>query len=113
MKLSIVVPAYNEEKYIAACLEAILAQGRDDDRLAEIVVVDNASSDRTAEVASVFPKVRVVHEPVRGLTKARQRGLAVVETELVGYVDADTVIGPGWLARVFEKFESDRDLVCL
>ncbi len=66
MRLSFVVPAYNEEAYLPACLESILAQTRELGDDVEIIVVNNASTDRTREVALGYPGVRVVDEPPRG-----------------------------------------------
>ena len=72
-RISVVVCAHNEEAYLAPCLHALLAQTRRPD---EILVVDNASTDRTREVAEAVPGVRVVDEPRLGLVLARERGLA-------------------------------------
>ena len=73
MTISVIIPAYNEEKYIVSCLHSIL--GNAPENLKEIFVINNASTDKTAELAEKFPQVRVVNEPNKGLTKARQRGL--------------------------------------
>ena len=59
MNLSIVIPAYNEEKYIATCLESIVQNGNS---VAEIIVVDNNSTDRTAAVAALATVVGVLVE---------------------------------------------------
>lgn len=104
MRLSLIIPAHNEEHYLADCLRSIVAQSRD--RLHEIIVVDNASTDGTAKVASTFPDVRVVREAQKGLTHARQRGLEACTGELVGYMDADTRMPEGWIEKVFEAFEN-------
>jgi hypothetical protein len=80
MRLSFVVPAYNEEAYLPACLESVLAQTRELGDAVEIIVVNNASSDRTREVALGYSGVRVVDEPRKGLTFARQAGF--VDTAL-------------------------------
>ena len=69
MNISIVIPAYNEEKYIGDCLRSIVATRTDE--ILEIIVIDNASTDDTAMVAQQFPGVHVVHEPQKGLTRAR------------------------------------------
>jgi glycosyltransferase involved in cell wall biosynthesis len=77
MKLSIAIPAYNEEALIGACLEAItasLSRLKLSPSEYEIVVVNNASTDHTKEIASSYPGVRVVDEPHKGLTRARQTG---------------------------------------
>ena len=71
VNVSLVIPAHNEEKYLGDCLESIAPQAH---RLLEVIVVDNASTDNTAQVAARSPFVRVVHEPRKGLLWARQRG---------------------------------------
>lgn len=115
MKLSVVIPAYNEEAYLQACLESASAELRANaERGAfEIVVVDNASTDRTAQIASTFPFVRVVAEPCKGLTHARQCGLEAAHGEILAYVDADTRMPPGWIGRVLDTYERDSRVVCV
>ena len=97
MRLSFVVPAYNEEAYLPACLESILAQTRELGDTVEIIVVNNASTDRTREVALGYPGVRVVDEPRKGLTFARQAGFAASTGELIANVDSDSRLTPGWV----------------
>lgn len=112
-KVSFVVPAYNEEALLPACLAAIQAEIMTAGCTAEIIVVNNASTDRTAEVAARFPGVRVVHEPVKGLVAARSAGFEASYGELVANIDADTLIGPGWLTRVVAEFGEKPGLVVL
>jgi glycosyltransferase involved in cell wall biosynthesis len=105
MRLSFVVPAYNEEAYLPACLESILAQTRSlPAGQAEIIVVNNASTDRTREVALSFPGVTLVDEPRKGLTFARQAGFAAATGSLIANVDADSRLTPGWVAQVLSTF---------
>lgn len=111
MKLSVVIPAYNEEKYIGGCLESIIDKAGVD--IYEIIVVDNASTDRTADVAKSFKGVRVVKEKRKGLTRARQAGLLAAKGDLVAYIDADTHVKDGWLHKVKKEFEKNPRLVCL
>ncbi len=113
MRLSFVIPAYNEEAYLPACLESILVQTRGLGEFVEIVVVNNASSDRTREVAGGFAGVRVVDEPRKGLTYARQAGFAASTGELVANVDADSRLTPGWVDRVLGAFEAEPRMVSL
>jgi glycosyltransferase involved in cell wall biosynthesis len=109
MRLSFVVPAYNEEAYLPACLESILNQidlatsGLAADAC-EIIVVNNASTDRTREVALRYPGVTVVDEPRKGLTFARQAGFAASTGDLIANVDADSRLTPGWVAKVLTTF---------
>jgi glycosyltransferase involved in cell wall biosynthesis len=111
MRISLVIPAYNEEKYISPLLESI-AKNRTEE-IIEVIVVNNASTDNTAAVAENFPGVRVVNEPDKGLTKARQRGLMEAKGDFVAYLDADTRMPPGWVAKAKYEFSHDPNIVCL
>jgi glycosyltransferase involved in cell wall biosynthesis len=113
MRLSFVVPAYNEEAYLPACLESILAQTGELGDAVEIIVVNNASSDRTLQVAMGFKGVRVVDEPRKGLTFARQAGFAASTGELIANVDSDSRLTPGWVQTVLKEFASEPKLVAL
>ena len=113
MRLSFVIPAYNEEAYLPACLDSILAQTKDSAEAIEIVVVNNASTDRTREVALGYPGVRVVDEPRKGLTFARQAGFAASSGQLIANVDSDSRLTPGWLAQVLEAFRHNPRLVAI
>ena len=111
MKISLIIPAYNEEKYIGRCLEqAINNAGKE---YFEIIVIDNASTDRTREIASRFPGVRVVRESEKGLTRARQRGFVEARGDLLAYIDADTLPAAGWQSLILSEFADDPRLVCL
>lgn len=111
-RISFVIPAYNEEKYIGTCLRSIDAL-RGDASVHEIIVVDNASTDATAKIARSFPGVRVVEEPIKNLSSARQRGLEEASGDLYAAVDADTRVDGAWLATVLRHFEENPRLVCL
>ncbi len=113
IRLSFVIPAYNEEAYLSQCLESVLEQTRDLAVAAEIVVVNNASTDRTREVALAYPGVRVVDEPRKGLTHARQAGFRACSGELIANVDADSRLTPGWVANVLDTFAGTPQLAAL
>jgi glycosyltransferase involved in cell wall biosynthesis len=113
MFVSIVVPAYNEERRLGACLDSILAAVRGAEADAEIIVVDNASTDRTAEVARSRPGVTVVHEPSKGLLFARQKGFTAARGELLACIDADSLMTPRWMRTAIGQFERSPRLVCL
>jgi len=111
MKLSIVIPAFNEEAYIGKTLESIFY--RPPNNLLEVIVVNNASTDRTRCVAASFLRVTVVDEPQKGLTKARQAGLRAARGEIIAYLDADTLIDEQWFNIVNKQYAEDKNLVCL
>ena len=113
MLMSFVVPAYNEEAYLAECIESILRETADLEELTEIIVVNNASTDNTRAVAERYPAVHVVDEPRKGLTHARQAGFLASKGTLIANVDADSRLTPGWVQRVLHEFRSDPELVAL
>jgi glycosyltransferase involved in cell wall biosynthesis len=110
MQLSLIVCAYNEEKYIKACLESIVAHS--ENSLSEIIVVNNASTDATKERAEEIPGVRVVTEPNKGLTYARKRGAQEAKGDILIYIDADSLLTEGWIKKVVNEFQKDPKLVC-
>ena len=111
--ISFVVPAYNEEKVLGQTLTAILAEIKRSGCVAEVIVVNNASTDATGVLAASFPDVIVVDEPEKGLVQARRAGFQRATGELVANVDADTIVTEGWLNRVLAEFRRNPDLVAL
>ncbi len=103
-RFSIVIPARNEEAFLGACLDSLLAQ--DYREPCQIIVVDNNSTDGTASVAAARG-VTVVHESQPGVCWARQRGTQLADGEIVVSTDADTVFSPGWLSRIDQEFRRD------
>ena len=105
MFVSVVIPAYNEERYLGRCLEALRAQSYPASQF-EIIVVDNASTDATAEIARRF-KTRIVREPHKGVARARQTGFEAARGEVIASTDADTQVPPYWLARIVGHFQAN------
>ena len=113
MKLSFVIPAYNEERSIGRCLDSIEAQTRGKKIDVEIVVVDNASIDGTRAVAERHRGVRVIDESRKGIVWARRAGFLASTGDLIANVDADTMLTPGWIEKVFAAFSRDPKLLAL
>ena len=111
--ISFVVPAFNEETLIAFCLAAIRAEVARTGCAAEIIVVDNNSSDGTRRIASSIPGVVVVDEPQRGLVQARRTGCAAARGRLIANIDADTILPEGWLRTALDEFSRSTQLVAL
>jgi glycosyltransferase involved in cell wall biosynthesis len=111
MKISLIIPAHNEEKYIGAALDHAIASSGG--RFHEIVVVDNLSTDGTKKIAEQKKGVRVVHEDKKGLVMARQKGFMETSGDILAYVDADTRMPEGWLDTVVKEFSKNKNLVCL
>ena len=110
MTFSVIVCAHNEEAFIVPGLLSLLGQSRPAD---EILVINNASTDRTREVSAVLPGVRVVDEPDKGLVIARERGRREAKGDVLVYVDADCRAPRTWLERIERHFRAKPDLIAL
>lgn len=105
--VSIIIPALNEERFIGETLQwleaAILTwKSVTPGATAEIIVVDNDSTDRTAELARSYDAT-VVPEPVRNIARARNTGAKAAKGEVLLFLDADTLVPPELLKRVAEE----------
>lgn len=107
-KISVVISAYNEEKSLPNCLDAVTNQSfpRQD---YEIVVVDNNSKDKTAEIAKSYG-ARVIKEPRQGNTYAVSTGLNNAQGQIIASTDSDTVVFHNWLEVIYKAFE-DKQVV--
>lgn len=101
--VSVIVPVRDGEATIDACLDSILATDFPEDRR-EILVVDNGSTDGTAALIRSRP-VRYLREERRGVSNARNRGIAESEGEICAFVDADCIVEPQWLTELVRPFE--------
>jgi glycosyltransferase involved in cell wall biosynthesis len=93
--VSVVICAYNAERTMRACLQSLRKL---DYPNYEVVVVDDGSRDRTAEIAAEFPEFRLIRQANKGLSIARNVGMHAALGELVAYTDSDCVVDPHWLA---------------
>ena len=96
-RISIVIPVYNEAETLEACLKAI---GRLRPLPFEVIVVDNNSDDKTVHIASRFSFVRVIRQPRQGVVHARNLGFDTARGDIIGRIDADTILDIDWIARV-------------
>lgn len=116
MKLSFVIPAYNEEKNITDCILSIKSEiekhGSNFKDGFEIIVVNNNSTDKTRELA-LEQNVIVVDELRKGLPWARQAGLDKSTGDLIANIDSDNRLPNGWLTTVYNYFLKNENLVAL
>ncbi|MEM2616557.1 MAG: glycosyltransferase [Thermofilaceae archaeon] len=103
--ISVVVPTRNNEGTIVELLESLARQTLGD---FEVIVADS-SSDRTPEIASRYPFVRVVRVPPAGINVARNAGLRAARGEIVAFTDGDCRAPPDWLESVRRFFEEHPD----
>ena len=101
MKLTVYIPCYNATRFIEASIRALLHQTRPPD---EVLVIDDGSSDNSAEVASRFPVRIIRHGENKGLAAARNTALANATHPLVGAIDADVLPAPTWLEHLLTHF---------
>jgi glycosyltransferase involved in cell wall biosynthesis len=110
-RVSIVIPARNEEAYVAAALESVAAQSVAIERLQAVVVV-NGSSDRTVEVvretAARLPNlhIRLVEDPLPGVARAKNLGAMAANGDLLIFLDADSRMAPDLVERILEATAS-------
>lgn len=101
--LAVVIPAYNEEDVIARCLDSILLQTKAPD---QVIVVDNNSTDRTAEIARSYKSVTVLQETKQGMASARNAGLNYSKCDLLARIDADCVLPPNWVEHAHQLMDA-------
>lgn len=107
--VAVVIPVYNEEETIARCLESCVNQTVP---AAEIIVVDNNSTDDTEKIVKKFQrnhpeaKIRLLHEREQGIAPARNHGFSKAKSDVLGRIDADSTITEGWVEAVRDTFKN-------
>ncbi len=94
-KVSVIICAYNAERTMRQCLDSLR---RLDYPNFEVIIVDDGSRDATPQIAAEFPEFRLIRQPNKGLSEARNVGLHAALGELVAYTDSDCVVDPHWLS---------------
>ena len=99
MKLTIIIPAFNEEAYLPSTLDSIQTAAAHLDAEVDTIVVDNNSEDNTVAVAQ-SKGATVVHEPVQGIARARNAGADHAHGDVLVFVDADVILPSMLLAEI-------------
>lgn len=105
-RLSVIIPAFNEENYIGACLQSIQKQTQ---KPLEVIVVNNNSTDRTSKIASQF-NVRIVNEKKKGVSAARNAGAKMATGNILVFLDADCQMPPTHLQSLVNDFKSNKPI---
>ena len=108
-RVSVVVCSYNAERTMEACLASLEALDYPD---YEVIVVNDGSTDRTLEIAERFPFCRIISQPNKGLSVARNVGAEAASGEIVAYTDSDCVADPDWLTYLVAKMETSNLAAC-
>lgn len=101
LTVSIVIPVYNEQHHLKACLDSITEQSILPN---EVIVVDNNSTDESISIARSYPFVRVVKELQQGVMWGRNAGFDAAKYDLIGRIDADTQLPNDWIKRLLTLF---------
>ncbi|RKL66427.1 hypothetical protein CR203_16175 [Salipaludibacillus neizhouensis] len=115
VKVSIIVPIYNVEKYLEECIDSILAQSLRD---IEVILVDDGSTDRSRDIVDEYAlkdkRIKVVHQINSGVSYSRNKGVEMAAGEYIGFVDPDDWISLNCYQIMFTKaVESSADvLIC-
>lgn len=108
LELSIIIPAYNEELHLERCLQSIADQTM---LPQEVIVVDNNSSDKTADIAKRFDFVTLVREGNQGIAWARNKGFDSAKGTYFARLDADSILPTNWIQTVADLLEEKSERV--
>ncbi|WP_417536861.1 glycosyltransferase [Methylophaga sp.] len=107
-RVSVIIPAKNEEKYISECISSLKAQLYPVNEI-EIIVVDNNSTDQTASIAEGMG-VRVIHTGAERIGKVRNAGVEYSKGDFLFFIDADCVANPSWIARCLDLLSEHNEV---
>lgn len=114
IKISAVICTHNRQDYLTRAIDSLLHQDFSQDFPDyEVILVNNASTDNTAEIAQTYrthPQFRYIYEPTLGLSTARNTGATAAAGEIIAYLDDDAVASPGWLGVLGAAFAEDKRL---
>lgn len=110
LTLSIIIPVFNEEDYLLACLESIAQQT---EKPLEVLVVDNNSTDNTVHIAKQFRFVTVLHEKLQGQGFAQVRGFKNSKADILARIDADSVLPRDWVKNLRARFTQNLSIVAV
>jgi glycosyltransferase involved in cell wall biosynthesis len=103
--ISVVIPVYNAERYVGSCIEAFLSQDYSREKY-EILIVDNGSTDASADIIERYPDITLLFEDRHGAYAARNRGIAEADGAIVAFTDPDCVPCPDWLSNIAATMSS-------
>ncbi|MBI5127409.1 glycosyltransferase [Candidatus Roizmanbacteria bacterium] len=108
MKVSVVVPVFNEEKHIEKCLDSLMNQEKKPD---EIIIVNNNSTDRTAEIVKKYKKVTLILEKQQGIIPARNAGFDLASGDIIARCDGDTIVPSNFIKNIEADFAKNKSVV--
>lgn len=97
--ISVIVPLYNNEEHVEACIQGLLSQ-RYSEGACEFILIDNNSTDKSAEIVKRYPSVRLLFQPKQGSYAARNLGMKEARGQIIAFTDSDCVPRPDWLQQI-------------
>src|SRR3989344_2328525 len=110
MKVSVVIPVYNEEKYIKNCLDSLMKQEEKPD---EIIVVDNNCTDNTINIVQKYKNIKIIRERKQGIIAARNTSFDHAQGDIIARCDADTILPVKWIKNIKQHFLEDESIVAI
>ncbi|MDR1518116.1 MAG: glycosyltransferase [Dysgonamonadaceae bacterium] len=108
--VSVVIPVYNGEQYVKSCLDDMMSQTY---KNLDIMVIDDGSTDKSADIAREYPIRLIQHEKNRGLSAARNTGIDATKGEYIHFMDVDDGINPCYYEKMVAAItETDADVAC-
>lgn len=106
--ISIIIPIYNVEKYLPACLDSIIDQNHKD---LEIILVNDGSTDNSSQICEEYAakdkRIKVIHKENGGLSDARNAGFEIATGEFISFVDSDDLISPDFCEKLINALLSN------
>ena len=113
-QISVVVPVYNSERYLAQCIESILSQTY---RKLELILVNDGSTDKSGTICEEYSKkddrIKVIHTPNSGVSAARNIGIHLANGEFITFMDSDDFAGSALLEKMVETIEETDSDMCV
>ncbi len=112
MKISVIIPCYNEEKYIENCLKSIINQSKKPN---EVIVVNNNSKDNTVKIVKNYQKnyqyIKIIKEKNQGIAYARNKGFNSARGNILVKCDADTILPNNWIKKTLKVFSKNKNII--
>lgn len=108
MTLSVIIPVYNEEKYIDNCLKSLFNQTEKPD---EIIVIDNNCNDKTIEIVQKYKNINIIQEKKQGIIPARNKGFNIAKGDILVKIDADSILPKNFIKKIKKNFIKKKDIL--
>ena len=112
-EVSVIIPVYNTERYLARCIESILAQSFSD---IEVILIDDGSTDHSPEICEEYAardrRIKVFHQQNGGVSSARNRGLGLARGEYIHFADSDDFLGGGFYSDLYNLARAEGADIC-